>query len=333
MRVPEDSPHRGLDSNVANNPGALPVLILAYNRPSLTRKVITAALRMNPPSIYFAVDGPDSQDANDQLRVAATQDLAELLVEAPVASRTLFRESRLGCRLAVQEALDWFFGSEPRGIVLEDDCVPEPGFGTFCRRSLDTVIEGSQIIAVTGGVRGVRLRGSPNTQVANLLGSSWGWAAAAHDWHQSFRDMEQLSTNEVRHAVMTNLGPKLGRLRLREFDRARWQQQVGLVDSWAYPWALYRAFTGRWSISPLQSMITNIGADLLPSHKRRTPQISPFYGRATRIDESLVRINENIETHTLWHFKNPYWLALRARDISRVRNRFANFHTVRSGFK
>lgn len=42
-------------------------------------------------------------------------------VDWPCEVKTLFREHNLGCRVAVQTAIDWFFAHENEGIILEDD--------------------------------------------------------------------------------------------------------------------------------------------------------------------------------------------------------------------
>ena len=36
----------------------------------------------------------------------------------------LFRETNLGCGLAVTHTIDWFFEHESEGIILEDDTEP-----------------------------------------------------------------------------------------------------------------------------------------------------------------------------------------------------------------
>ena len=40
--------------------------------------------------------------------------------------QTLFQESNLGCGLGVSTAITWFFANEERGIILEDDIIPDP---------------------------------------------------------------------------------------------------------------------------------------------------------------------------------------------------------------
>ena len=42
-------------------------------------------------------------------------------IDWPCEVQTLFRDTHLGCRVAVSGALDWFFEHEPEGIILEDD--------------------------------------------------------------------------------------------------------------------------------------------------------------------------------------------------------------------
>lgn len=48
--------------------------------------------------------------------------------EPPCEVRTQFQDTIIGCRFGVQEALDWFFDNVESGIVLKDDCAPDPTF-------------------------------------------------------------------------------------------------------------------------------------------------------------------------------------------------------------
>jgi len=50
--------------------------------------------------------------------------------------KTLFRNKNLGCKYAVSGAIDWFFENVEQGIILEDDCLPDPSFFRFCQEML-----------------------------------------------------------------------------------------------------------------------------------------------------------------------------------------------------
>ena len=58
-------------------------------------------------------------------------------VDWPCDVKHLYRDTNLGCGLAVSTAIDWFFSYEEEGIILEDDCLPSDSFFHFCDFMLD----------------------------------------------------------------------------------------------------------------------------------------------------------------------------------------------------
>src|ERR1700722_3145211 len=104
-----------------------PVLFLVFNRPEPTAEVFAAIRAARPPRLYVAADGARPNRSGEAQRAEETRRVATA-VDWPCEVKTLFRDRNLGCKQAVSQALDWFFECEPEGIVLEDDCVPDPSF-------------------------------------------------------------------------------------------------------------------------------------------------------------------------------------------------------------
>ncbi len=112
------------------------VLFLVFNRPDTTAQVFDAIRKARPPRLYVAADGPRANREGEAEKVAKVREIATA-VDWPCEVRTLFRDANLGCKRAVSGALDWFFGEEEAGMVLEDDCLPHPDFFRFCDALLE----------------------------------------------------------------------------------------------------------------------------------------------------------------------------------------------------
>ena len=112
----------------SNNFG-IPILFLTFNRPNLTFKVFDKIKEIKPRRLYVASDGPRKIDNEkkivDQVRKIATNTTWDCDLQ------TLFRSQNLGCKNAVSGAIDWFFKNENKGIILEDDCLPNTDFFYF----------------------------------------------------------------------------------------------------------------------------------------------------------------------------------------------------------
>ena len=63
---------------------------------------------------------------------------------------TLFREQNLGCKLAVSEAINWFFEHVEAGVILEDDCLPHPMFFPFCAELLERYRDDERVMVISG---------------------------------------------------------------------------------------------------------------------------------------------------------------------------------------
>ena len=85
----------------------VPVLLIAYNRVELTRRLIDELRKQNVSKIYFAVDGSRSIDSDS----AAVNEVKKLVANFDWGCEihTHFQDVNLGCKRAVISALDWFF--------------------------------------------------------------------------------------------------------------------------------------------------------------------------------------------------------------------------------
>ena len=111
---------RILNSKMMNAPQqsfCAPILLLGFNRPGLLEGLVAILAKVRPPKIYLAVDGPRPDrpgEAEKCAKSAATLSNLEWTCEV----HKLVRAENLGCKRAVEEALDWFFSQEEEGIVL-----------------------------------------------------------------------------------------------------------------------------------------------------------------------------------------------------------------------
>ena len=84
------------------------VLLLIFRRADLVRLQIEALRGVRPEKVYVAADGPRENNPGD----AAACDQARFALSSidwPCQMKTLFRPKNLGVRLAVSQAIDWFF--------------------------------------------------------------------------------------------------------------------------------------------------------------------------------------------------------------------------------
>ena len=103
--------------------------------------------------------------------------------------KTLFRENNLGCKLAVEQAITWFFEHEENGIILEDDCLPNIDFFLFCEELLQKYQDDDRVFAITGdNFQKGRQYGNASYYFSKYV-HVWGWATWRRAWKYYDNDL------------------------------------------------------------------------------------------------------------------------------------------------
>src|SRR4051812_30767694 len=113
-----------------------PILLIAFNRPTETQKVLFVLKNVKPKELFVAVDAPRTGNEHDQKAVAEVKRMIATEIDWPCEIKTLFQVENKGCGYGPVSALNWFFGQVDAGLILEDDCIPDISFFAFCEELL-----------------------------------------------------------------------------------------------------------------------------------------------------------------------------------------------------
>jgi hypothetical protein len=214
-------------------PDETPVLLLGYNRPEQMQGLIRSLAALKPKLILLSVDGPRMNRLKDVELVRQTQEMVnEITWDAEI--RTRFRESNLGLRNAVVDAVTWANNEFGKVIVLEDDVRAGPQLLDFLNYNL-MKYENQRDIAHINGYNLV-----PNQYLSNPSGpsrmsiypESYAWATWEKAWSKYDDNMswaKNVSISELKNIC----GSTIGALRWKQnFSDAA----AGRIDTWAYRW-------------------------------------------------------------------------------------------------
>ena len=56
--------------------------------------------------------------------------------DSDIKKEILTQNKNLGCGLGMSTAISWFFQKEEFGMILEDDCIPNKKFYSYCNNLL-----------------------------------------------------------------------------------------------------------------------------------------------------------------------------------------------------
>lgn len=233
------------------------VLFLVFNRPEIALRVFEAIRRARPARLYVAADGPRADRPGEAQRCEAARRAASS-VDWPCEVKTLFRSANLGCKRAVSTAIDWFFGHEPEGIVLEDDCLPSASFFRFCRELLERYRDDDRVwqIAGTAFLEREFAARDDASYFFSRYGPVWGWASWRRAWRHADPDLArwpEMREEASLRAIYPDPAERAVRRRLGD------RLFGGEIDTWDYQWGMVKNFHGGLSAVPYRSLVVNLG--------------------------------------------------------------------------
>jgi hypothetical protein len=235
-----------------------PVLLMGFNRPELMARVINRLRETEVARLYVAVDGPRRDRSGEAERVAACRDLVAG-IDWHCDVRTLFQDENLGCGRGVTTALGWFFAEVERGIILEDDILPDPTFFGFCSELLDRYENDDRVFAVSGCnvVPRSRMTRPNDAYRFSQIPVVWGWATWRRSWAQHRLDI----TGWRRRLPISRLLQRVG---YSPASALFWGSEFELtargdVDTWDWQLTQAAMTSGQLTATTNVNLVANIG--------------------------------------------------------------------------
>lgn len=245
--------------------GKQAVLIVGFNRPELTKRVIDAVRAYAPPRVYLSCDGARPDNPTDKKQVQAVIDrFSDIHWNCEV--HTKFEDHNLGLRQSMVKSIDWFFAHEAEGIILEDDCLPIADFFSFAEEILARYRNSPRVWGVTGSNSEEIPLSGPGSYAFVRTALVWGWASWSDRWAPYDRDLEEFRTSVMRNNPAA--WPSL-----MEYHALNWLLNSildrGVPNSWAYPlaWTVV-ANDGLW-VLPKTNLVENTGFGSAATNTRR----------------------------------------------------------------
>lgn len=233
-----------------------PILLLLFNRPAHTAAVLERLRQVQPDQIYVHCDGPRAQVSGESDKVAAVRK-AVAAIDWPCSVKVLYRDENMGLREGVYGALNWFFESVERGIVLEDDCLPDPSFFPFCTELLERYAQDERVMHIGGSNVAERLtRHLPQHYFFSEFTFVWGWASWRRAWQKMSIQLEDMDEFVRLKRIKSLSKSHMAQAYMLEKFRATKAREN---NSWAYAWAYSILKNNGLSIVPALNLVQNTG--------------------------------------------------------------------------
>lgn len=252
-------------------PSHTPILILTWRRPDKLHRLLASLRPLQPKYLYFSSDGPKSP--NDKELVLECRKLISNHVDWPCSISTLFFNENQGLRLAVSSAITWFFSFVDHGIILEEDCIPDPSFFPYCTELLSLYRDDLRVWSITGSNFQDSHPSISSSYYFSRYAHCWGWATWSNRWRHYSNNMANWDV-----ACNQNLFDDIF---LDKYERYYWIPllsqlfQKSQPDSWAYRWLFTCLFYGGLSVNPRTNLVDNIGFDSAATHTKVSSHNQP----------------------------------------------------------
>jgi hypothetical protein len=232
-----------------------PVLFIIFNRLSTTQLVLKKLGEIQPTQLYIAADGPRIDKPGEIEECEAVREFVTNSIDWPCEVKTLFRDENLGCGRGVSSAIAWFFQHVEEGIILEDDCLPDLSFFSYCQELLEKYRNNS-IITIISGFNELGIYNKTDSDyIFTKYAGIWGWASwrrawdlfnyEALDWLDKEKQKKVLTSNIYKHELETNMN------NFFDFNRN--------LSFWGYQWWFYRLLSDTVGIVPSKNLVQNVG--------------------------------------------------------------------------
>ncbi len=241
-----------------------PILFLVFNRPETTFQVFQKIREQRPKQLFISADGP-RQNKKGEIQLCNKVRSITKLVDWECELVTNFSDRNLGCKRAVAEGITWFFEHVEEGIILEDDCLPEKYFFSFCEQLLAKYRLDERVMMISG-CNQLSKWNVPASYFFSSIGSVWGWASWKRAW--SFYSDSIEAWNSCEEILFNNKSlfssKREQRIKIDLFKKSF----EGFIDAWGYIWDFHRLINNGLCIIPSNNLVENIGYGQLATHSK-----------------------------------------------------------------
>lgn len=232
-----------------------PVAFLVFNRPETTARVFARIAEAKPERLLLIADGPRPGHATDAARCAEVRRIVQN-IDWPTEVLTNFSDENLGCGRRISSGLTWVFDQVEEAIVLEDDCLPTPGFFRFCQELLDYYREDSRIGIISGDNFVHPKLSTPDSYYFSRYTHIWGWATWRRTWAQYDFEISRFAEAK-RNRLFRKLFPH--RSTATYWEGIFEPVARGEIDTWDYQ-LQFASLLGEWlNVMPARNLVSNIG--------------------------------------------------------------------------
>jgi hypothetical protein len=234
-----------------------PIILILFNRPNTTERVMREIVKARPPKLFLIADGPRPDNPEDAAKCAAARSVAER-VEWDCEVIKNYSDVNLGCGRRPATGISWVFEQVDEAIILEDDCVPHPSFFRFCEELLERYRDDERVMHIAGCTYRRDPLPIPYSYYFSCFNGAWGWATWRRAWRYFDLGLELWPSLKNSAWLKDLVGNEIAiRYWASQFERA--YECAGNVSYWDHQWTFACWANSGLSIAPRNNLVSNVG--------------------------------------------------------------------------
>ena len=292
-----------------------PVLFIIFNRLDTSEKVLAEIKRAEVTKLYIFCDG--GRNENETLKLNEVQQRLLSLIDWPCQVVTNFYEVNKGPRVAVGEAITWFFENEEEGIILEHDCLPHPSFFGYCSELLEKYRNDDRIMHIGGDSFQYGKKYGDDSYYFSRYNHIWGFATWRRAWKyydNSFSSYtEFVEKDYFKHIFKDKREIDYWKLHFRLLHE-------GTIVTWDFQWTMNMWMQNSLAIVPQVNLVSNIGFGELSLNTKNTKNRMadvPSFDIGKLKHPSIVMPNTEADTYAVYDTFYPTLWTIGIRKLKR----------------
>lgn len=227
----------------------IPVLVIAFNRPSETTVILDQLANIAPESPFYIWQDGCKRGNNIDEKYMQTREIIKVFAAQRPNTNLMLNDNNMGCRVSVKKAIDWFFSNVDFGIICEDDIMISSQFFDFVARYKPWCEQYGNV-----GVIGGHSLIFHDTPFLNMHGSVWGWASWSRIWnlYSEKANLKLLKSNIDKYYSKPEATHELNVLQ-------SFYESSKPIDTWDFHWLKTRIENEILTLMPRYPLTLNIG--------------------------------------------------------------------------
>ena len=253
-----------------DNLKSLPVLLIAFNRPILTRSALQMIAKLKPEVLFFSVDGPRANFVDDFPNVNLCRNLIkEFEWECKIFTNFSIKNYVSG--IWPYKSINWAFSKVDKLIIIEDDVFISEDFYRKSNELLDYYKDQREVFSIcASNISDLEATEQSNELFFSKYFSGWGWAIWKDRWEEYRFDI----TNEPKIGFLKLLIVNNGNIFISLYFLINFYLiKQNRIQSWDYQINHLLFSSDKFVIKFKKNLSSNIGIGKDSTHTKYLPKI------------------------------------------------------------